>query len=165
MEAKERAFQREESTGQAFLRIQEKLEELIARRGDVDPMAGLAESVSRRFAALTCGRYDGVRLDGAAPVEVCGPLALETGLLSQGTAGSLALATRIALADLYLHGMEGFLVLDDAFTDMDPDRRRAAEQCLGAFAQTRQVIFFTCHPGHARELGELAGGKIAVVAE
>ncbi len=89
---------------------------------------------------------------------------METGLLSQGTAGSLALATRLALAELYLDGMEGFLVLDDAFTDMDPDRRRAADRSLGAFAEQRQVIFFTCHPDHARELEEHAGAKLAAIA-
>lgn len=164
LEAQERAFQREDATGQALLRIRAKLDEVVTRRGDDDPMAGLAEAVGRHFKDLTCGRYDEVRFDGATPVEVSGRLALETGLLSQGTAGSLALATRMALADLYLDGMEGFLVFDDAFTDMDPERRRAAEQCLGSFARDRQVIFFTCHPDHASELEELAGGKAPVVA-
>ncbi len=164
LEVNERAFLREEATGQALLRIRAKLEEVVAERGDDNPMAGLAEAVSRHFAGLTCGRYDKVLLNGATPVEVSGSLALETTLLSQGTAGSLALATRMALAELYLDGMEGFLVLDDAFTDMDPARRRAAEQCLGAFAQNRQVIFFTCHPDHARELEQIAGGKAPVIA-
>lgn len=164
LEAKERLFHRKEATGQALLRIRAKLAAVVAERGDADPMAGLAEAVSRFFAGLTCGRYDRVILSGATPVEVSGPLALEPTLLSQGTAGSLALATRMALAELYLDGMEGFLVLDDAFTDMDPVRRRAAEQCLGTFAQNRQVIFFTCHPEHARELGEIAGGKAPAIA-
>jgi len=164
LEARERAFQRQEVTGQALLRIRAKLEEIVSNQGDEDPMCGLAGAVTRYFRDLTCGRYDGVRLEGATPVEVSGPIRLETGLLSQGTAGSLALATRLALAELYLDGMEGFLVLDDAFTDMDPDRRRAAERCLGAFAEQRQVIFFTCQPDHARELEEHAGAKLATIA-
>jgi uncharacterized protein YhaN len=66
---------------------------------------------------------------------------------------------------LYLDGMEGFLVLDDPFTDMDPARRRAAEQCLGEFAKQRQVLFFTCHPEHRRELEEHAGAKVPTINE
>jgi uncharacterized protein YhaN len=160
LEAKERAFQRQEGIGQSLSRIRTKLEEIVSNRDDEDPMRGLAEAVTRHFEQLTCGRYRGVRLEGATPVEVRGPATLETGTLSQGTVGSLALATRLALAELYLDGMEGFLVLDDAFTDMDPNRRRAAERSLGAFAENRQVVFFTCHPDHARGLAEHAGGKI-----
>ena len=77
--------------------------------------------------------------------------------LSQGTLGSLALATRLALAELYLKDDTGFLVMDDPFTDMDPARRTAAAKAIGAFAQQRQVLFFTCHPLHATELQEVGG--------
>lgn len=106
--------------------------------------------------------YANVRLDGGTPVEVTGKLTLGMESLSQGTLGSLALATRLALADLYLEDLQGFLVLDDPFADMDPARRRAAAQCLGAFAGKRQVLFFTCHPEHKEELSQLAGAKIPV---
>jgi exonuclease SbcC len=163
LEAKEREFQRKQATGLALLRIRAKLQEIVASSGAGDPMQGLAFAVADHFKNLTCGRYDGVKLDGATPVEISGPLVLETALLSQGTLGSLALATRLALAELYLNGMEGFLVLDDPFTDMDPTRRRAAERCLGEFAKQRQVLFFTCHPDHARELEELAGAKVPAI--
>ena len=163
LESKEREFQRKQAIGQALLRIRAKLQEIVASSGAGDPMQGLASTVAGHFKNLTCDRYDGVKLDGATPVEISGPLVLETTLLSQGTLGSLALATRLALAELYLDGMEGFLVLDDPFTDMDPDRRRAAEHCLGEFAKQRQVIFFTCHPDHAREMEEFAGAKAPVI--
>jgi exonuclease SbcC len=164
LEAKEREFQRKQATGLALLRIRAKLQEIVASSGAGDPMQGLASAVAEHFKNLTCGRYDDVRLDGATPVEISGLVVLETGLLSQGTLGSLALATRLALAELYLDGMDGFLVLDDPFTDMDPTRRRAAELCLGEFAKQRQVLFFTCHPDHARELEELAGAKVPAIA-
>jgi uncharacterized protein YhaN len=160
LESKEREFQRKQAIGQALLRIRKKFQEVVASSGAEDPMQGLASAVAGHFKNLTCGRYDGVKLDGATPIEISGALVLETALLSQGTLGSLALATRLALAELYLDGMEGFLVLDDPFTDMDPARRRAAEHCLGEFAKRHQVIFFTCHPDHARDLEEIAGAKV-----
>ena len=160
LDTKEREFQRQHAIGQALLRIRAKLKEVVASSGAGDPMQGLASAVAGHFKNLTCGRYDGVKLDGATPVEISGSIVLETALLSQGTLGSLALAARLALAELYLDGMEGFLVLDDPFTDMDPARRRAAAHCLGQFAKRHQVIFFTCHPDHARDLEEIAGAKV-----
>ena len=120
-------------------------------------MARLSEMVSRHFETLTCGRYQSVGMEGTAPVSIRGSVTLPPSLLSQGTLGSLALATRLALSELYLDSMEGFLVLDDPFTDMDDARRLAAGQAIGAFAKDRQVILFTCHPTHARDLKEQAG--------
>lgn len=155
LELKERQFQREESTGQSLLRIQAKLQAIVAECDDADPMENLEAAIARYFGVLTDERYQGVRIDGTAPIEILGTHTLETEILSQGTAGSLALATRLALAELYLEEMDGFLVLDDPFTDMDPDRRRAAQVCLGDFAEGRQVIFFTCHPEHATEMIEI----------
>ena len=159
LETKEREFQRKQATGEALLRIRAKLQDVVANIGAGDPMQGLTSKVASHFNNLTCGRYVEVKLDGATAIEVTGKHVLETALLSQGTMGSLALATRLALAELYLDGMEGFLVLDDPFTDMDPDRRIAAARCLDEFAKRSQVLFFTCHPEHRRELEEHAGAK------
>jgi ABC-type transport system involved in cytochrome c biogenesis ATPase subunit len=162
-ESKEREFRRQKENGEALRRVRSKLQQIVEERGNENPMKSLETSIARRFQELTCGAYARVKLDGGAPVEVTGKIPLEAELLSQGTRGSLALATRLALAELYLDGMEGFLVLDDPFTDMDPARRRAAEHCLGEFAKQRQVIFFTCHPDHAREMEEFAGAKAPVI--
>jgi uncharacterized protein YhaN len=41
-------------------------------------------------------------------------------------------------------------LLDDPFTDLDATRRSAAVHSIGAFAKNHQVLFFTCHPEHAR---------------
>jgi uncharacterized protein YhaN len=71
----------------------------------------------------------------------------------------------LALAKIYLEEMEGFLVLDDPFTDMDPARRIAAGRCLGEFAKRCQVLFFTCHPEHRRELEEHAGAEVPTINE
>ena len=165
LETKEREFQRKQATGEALLRIRAKLQDVVANIGAGDPMQGLTSKVASHFNNLTCGRYIGVKLDGATAIEVTGKHVLETALLSQGTMGSLALATRLALAELYFENMEGFAILDDPFTDMDPDRRIAAGRCLGEFAKRSQVLFFTCHPEHRRDLEEHAGAKVPTINE
>lgn len=159
LEMRERDFDRQEATGQALLRIRRTLQELVAQRGTDDPLKGLADAVSRMFKELTDGRYEEVRMEGTAPVGVRGQADLDTALLSQGTLGSLALATRLALAGLYLEGLEGFLLMDDPFTDMDEGRRLAAMQAVGNFAKGRQVLIFTCHPQHAAELQDKAEAR------
>ena len=158
LEFKQREFDRQQAAGQALLRIQSKFKTVIAERGVDDPMQGLTTAVSNHFSKLTGGRYQEVTLERTAPTRVGGALTLETTLLSQGTLGSLALATRLALSELYLKDMRGFFLLDDPFTDMDTTRRAAAVQAIGTFAEKHQVICFTCHKDHARQL-ELAGAK------
>jgi exonuclease SbcC len=165
LEIKQREFERRQADGQALLRIQAKLHAVIAERGIDDPMQGLSTAVSNHFRNLTGGRYQEVILDGTAPTRVAGALTLDTALLSQGTLGSLALATRLALSELYLKGMDGFFLLDDPFTDMDTTRRPAAVQAIGSFAENHQVIFFTCHPEHAVELQNLAGAQNLQMSE
>ena len=165
LETRQREFERQQATGQSLLRIRAKLHAVLADRGTDDPMQGLSTSVSAHFNHLTAGRYHDVTLDGTAPVSVGGALALDTSLLSQGTLGSLALATRLALSELYLKDMDGFFLLDDPFTDMDKTRRAAAIQAIGTFAENHQVLFFTCHPEHAGELQSLADAKGLQVTE
>jgi len=159
LEIKQREFERQQATGQSMVRIRAKLQTVIADRGTDDPMQGLTAAVSNHFRNLTGGRYQDVTLDGTTPTRVAGTLALDTTLLSQGTLGSLALATRLALSELYLKDMDGFFLLDDSFTDMDTTRRTAAVQAIGAFAENHQVLFFTCHPEYADELQKLVGAK------
>jgi hypothetical protein len=165
LEIKQREFERQQTTGQSLLRIRAKLQAVVAERGTDDPMQGLATAVSSHFNKLTAGRYQEVTLDGSTPVSVNGALKLDTALLSQGTLGSLALATRLALSELYLKDMDGFFLLDDPFTDMDTARRAAAIQAIGTFAENHQVLFFTCHPEHAGELKSFAGAEGIQVTE
>ena len=164
LEIKHRHFQRQQADGQALLRIRAKLQAVIADRGTEDPMQGLATAVSDHFRNLTGGRYQQVTLDGTTPTRVGGALSLDTTLLSQGTLGSLALATRLALSELYLEDMAGFFLLDDPFTDMDTTRRAAAIQAIGTFAKNHQVLFFTCHPEQASEFQELTDARNLLVA-
>lgn len=155
LETKATAFKRINEIGSALLRIKAKLNEVLALRADDNPMQKVEAAVATRFRDLTCGAYDRIRMDAGAPAEVTGRVTLPTAMLSQGTLGSLALATRLCLAEWYLKGMGGFIVLDDPFTDMDPARRKAAGQSLKDFAKSNQVIYLTCHSENATDLKEL----------
>jgi DNA repair protein SbcC/Rad50 len=165
LEIKQREFERQQADGQALIRIRAKLQAVIAERGIDDPMQGLTIAVSSHFRNLTGDRYQKVTLDGSIPSRVGGAVTLDTTLLSQGTLGSLALATRFALSELYLRDMGGFFLLDDPFTDMDASRRTAAVRAIGTFAAKHQVLFFTCHPEHATELLNLAKAQKMQIAE
>jgi len=70
---------------------------------------------------------------------------LSYALLSFGTKDTFSLALRLAMADYFLEGKEGFLILDDPLVDMDLTRQALAAQQINEFSQTKQVIFLTCH--------------------
>ncbi len=111
--------------------------------------AVLAEA-SRTFASITRGRYDRIVQDetardiavldarsGRRPVDA----------LSRGTAEQLYLCIRLALAAEFARRSEPLpLVLDDVFVNFDPERAHAVAQVVAEFAQTHQVLAFTCHP-------------------
>jgi exonuclease SbcC len=94
-------------------------------------------------------RSDGLRL----PFE----------LLSGGTRGLFALALRLAMADAFLEGAEGFLLLDDPLVDLDPERQQRASAVLERFAGRpgRQVLLFTCHPAHAARFPQARLSELA----
>ncbi len=69
--------------------------------------------------------------------------------LSTGTRDLFGLSLRLAMADYFLQGAEGFLVLDDPLVNLDPQRQEKAARLLSDYAQHCQVILFTCHPRHA----------------
>ena len=158
----EQAFERVKHKAQAIERIRAKLEEIVTQRGNVDPLRELREAIVRQLKVLTVGRYRDVKLEGAVPSSIVGEKVLSSSLLSQGTLGSLALATRLALAELYRKQQDGFLLLDDPMTDMDPERRGAAAQVLNAFAGNCQVLLFTCHPEHRQQLEIHGAHSVAV---
>ncbi|MEY4565532.1 MAG: hypothetical protein RLY14_502 [Planctomycetota bacterium] len=148
----EQAFERVKQQAQAIERIRKKLKEIVVQRGNIDPLRELREAIARQLEVLTVGRYREVKLEGTVPTSISGDKELSSSLLSQGTLGSLALATRLALAELYRKQQDGFLLLDDPMTDMDPQRRDAAAKVLNAFAGSCQVLLFTCHPEHRQQL-------------
>ena len=167
LELAEREFDRTLNEAKAYERILQRVEDLADRQGP-DPLAGLATRVQHFVHLLTDGRYK-PQLDGVKATGLLGDHELENRLLSQGTKGCLALAIRMAYAEIYLGEGEGFMLMDDPLTDMDPARRRCAVNAINDFARKYQVIVLTCHPEHAQLFKEEGaavqriGEKVAVV--
>lgn len=99
---------------------------------------------------LTGGRYDRLLLDqdlnlhAAAQSEDTLRAALWR---SDGTTDQLYLALRLAVADALIP--EAPLILDDALVRFDDRRLGFAMDLLKDFAQSRQVILFSCHTREA----------------
>lgn len=108
---------------------------------------------------LTGHRYRHARMREALPECVAisdkaEPLPLR--LLSYGTISGVALALRLAMAGYLFRENEGFIVMDDPLTDLDPERKKEAAMVLKKAAEGRQIIVTTFEPDTA----ELLGGNI-----
>jgi exonuclease SbcC len=101
--------------------------------------------------ALTNGKYTELNIEDSLPSSIKQSNNKETpvNLLSQGTSGLLGIALRLSMADYFLGNKNGFLIFDDPMTDLDQKRQEAASACLSHYAETKQVILFTCHQSHA----------------
>ena len=147
----ERVFNRVRAQGRAYLRIQQELDHLAGAAG-VDPLADFSKRVAGLFARITGGDAN-LQFDGQLPATVVrGTVALPPDRLSHGGGGALALAVRLAMAEAYLQGHGGFVMLDDPLVHFDKDRMAVAAEVLRAFSATTQVLFFTCHDHHAARL-------------
>jgi len=49
---------------------------------------------------------------------------------------------------------KNFVIIDDPLVDLDPDRQSRAAEVIKEFAKHKQIILLTCHPSHAKMLGE-----------
>lgn len=143
--------------GEAIDRIRRDFLDLRARI-DEDTLGPWQKHLAEILAPLTDRRYLGLS-PHEGTVRRADALTVPFGLLSAGAKASLGLAVRLAMARWFLEGREGFVFLDDPLVDLDPERQRAAAAMLRHFAEEKQVIVLTCHPGHA---GILAGTTIAL---
>lgn len=146
-------FHRQVQKAEILVRVKEAagglLEELD--EGVYEPFTAL---VSQYLATLTNNRYRNVPSSTSLPGAVVrrDGRNLPYDLLSAGTKDIFALAMRLAMAEFFLGGTEGFLVLDDPLVDLDPDRQRRAAALLTEFSKKQQLVIFTCHPTHAQLL-------------
>jgi hypothetical protein len=153
--AAERAFNRARAQGRAYRRIEEELDRVAGAAG-VDPLADFSERVAGIFSRITGGEA-ALQFDGQLPATVVrGAVSLPPDRLSQGGSGALALAVRLAMAEAYLQGRGGFVMLDDPLVHFDKDRMAVAADVVRTFSASTQVLFFTCHDQQAARLEQRA---------
>jgi uncharacterized protein YhaN len=151
----ERVFNRAQARGRAYQRIEQEFDHLAGAAG-VDPLADFSGRVSGLFSRITRGEAE-LQFEGQLPATVVrGTVALPPDRLSHGGGGALALAVRLAMAEAYLEGHGGFIMLDDPLVHFDSDRMAVAADVLRTFSAGTQLLFFTCHDHHAERLKEAA---------
>ncbi len=109
-------------------------------------------SAKKFLSKITCGKYNEIDFEKKC---ISGENAPEKNWddLSRGTKEQLYLALRLGYAENFSKDKDGNpnglpelpLIIDDAFVNFDILRTQACIVCLQEFAQTHQVLYFTCH--------------------
>ena len=146
----EEQFERELRDGMTVSRIINRTHELI-QGAENEPFSGLESTFSDYVAQLTFGRYKSGEIKSSLPESLVRDdgSTLPYSYLSSGTKDVFSLVLRLSMAHHFLAEKEGFLVMDDPLVDMDPERRHRAAVLLTKFAESSQLVIFTCHPEHA----------------
>ena len=146
----EEQFERVLREGMTVSRILNRTRELI-EGAENEPFSGLETTFSEYVTELTTGRYKSAEIKSSLPESLVRDdgSTLPYSYLSSGTKDVFSLVLRLSMAHHFLAGKEGFLIMDDPLVDMDPDRRRRAAALLARFAESSQLVIFTCHPEHA----------------
>lgn len=98
-----------------------------------------------------------VTLDEAlkpGPIQRGEGVAGQVDQLSFGAREQMGVITRLACADLLqAAGRPTLIILDDALVHSDSERLARMKRVLFDAAQRHQILLFTCHPEHWRDLG------------
>lgn len=131
--------------------VEEKLEEL-----DRNTFTPLLKSFNKYLYILTTGNYQLGEIHEDFQIEIKDSdkkgLPVNISFLSYGTYDGVALAFRFALIE-QLFGKDSFIILDDCLVNLDPERKNEAIKLINKFALDYQLVFTTCNPETARELG------------
>ena len=102
------------------------------------------------FSAMTGGKYRRINVSlEEKVVRVYDAMEASKRIeqLSRGTKEQLLISLRLGFIEQYETQSEPLpVIVDEIFVNFDPDRLKATARILHAFAQTRQVLIFTCHP-------------------
>lgn len=134
----------------------------VTQQLDRDTFLPFVQAFYRYLPQATGQRYCAAELDGALPQQIIDADGKELPVeyLSTGTTRGIALALRLAMAEFFLDGAAGFMVMDDPLVDLDPERKEQAAAMVRAYAAERQMIITTCDP----ETANLLGGNCIALA-
>ena len=134
--------------GIAFRRIQHVLKTILVS-ADINAFQPLHSKTEYYLKKLSSGRFESIPFDVTKPQQlVTDGVSIPVSLLSKGTKDILALALRLAAAEVYLENKSGFVIMDDPLVDMDRKRREVSSEVLREFAAKFPTIIFTCHENH-----------------
>ena len=139
---------------QKLRQIKQAFAETVAEM-DKDSFGPLARSFSRYLSSITLGAYKLGGIDDKLNLALVNKKdrSIPINLLSSGTYDSTALSLRFALLEHVFGEKGGMVVLDDCLVDLDPHRKEQAIAIIREYAVSNQVIFTTCNPETAKELG------------
>lgn len=120
-----------------------------------NPMQDIADSFSRYLGIISDGRvYSEFPEANKLAMQVySNDRLMDYSKLSEGTKETVSLAFRLAVLDHLFPNGGGVIVLDDPFTDMDPQRTAQGCRLIRECAQQHQVIFLTCREEYFDMLG------------
>lgn len=169
-QARKESVMPEESAEEMFVRVkeaQEQFNKTLKRGMTLQKVLETSESLIKHFdqetftgyenmfnsysERLTAGKYAMASMEEPLPegfIRSDGSV-LPYSLLSTGTKDVFSLALRLTMAEYFLDGQQGFLIMDDPLVDLDPNRQKLAAELLSDFSQRAQLIIFTCHPSHS----------------
>jgi len=142
----------------ALLTLSESFSEVHSSYGAV-----LEKEAAQIFSKLTNGKYESMSISKGFDIsvrekEVFGTR--EVGFLSSGTVDQSYLSLRLALAKLICDSNEKLpIFLDDSLAQYDDSRTENAIAFLKEYAESEQVIMFTCHRSIS-DLAEKTGANI-----
>lgn len=122
---------------------------------------GVVGMASALFRAITQGEYEGLctgeEEERFYAMHRSGERKDAEKALSQGTREQFYLALRLAYIQNHTANAESVPVcMDDILVNADPARAGQTAAALGAFSQSNQLLYFTCHPQMAEVLVQAA---------
>lgn len=164
---------RESLTGEVAASVREwsvfsaAREMLLAAKGrfESERQGGVVRYAGEIFSAVTGGAYSGITVsladESVAAVARDGMLKHPETELSRGTREQLYLALRLAY--VLDHGAQAEklpVVMDDILVNFDDGRARRTAEVLASFAESHQVLFFTCHEKTASMLAASSSATV-----
>lgn len=146
-------FARKKSQLDRLVIIRKTLEKVVTRL-DQHSAKPLEEAFGQYLEFITEKCYQSVSLDKSFQIKIqhTQNTNMIPSLFSAGTYDSVALAFRFALID-QLFSEKAVIVLDDCLVNLDPERKARTIQLIREKANQHQIIFTTCQPETAEQLG------------